>query len=216
MRDLEIEWESMQGTSVEIEMEARYLRGRQSVDEYLRQTVLTNPHMNLIYRAPDGEETVYARSTEELPPEPIEVWIGAFAEPAIDRAARLGDGFLASPHLTPDVARQQLELYWERCDKHGRPRGTAAIRRDVYVGESAGEADATGGAVVRAGHRGFPPEACVVGGVEAVTSALRELEEIGYTGQIYPEHFPSIAGDHAAGLAWTIGYMRALDQALEA
>lgn len=128
-----------------------------------------------------------------LPPEPIEVWIGAFAEPAIDRAARLGDGFLASPHLRADAARQQLELYWERCDKHGRPRGTAAIRRDVYVGESAGEADATGGAVVRAGHRGFPPEACVVGGVEAVTSALRELEEIGYTDVIVRNLVPDQA-----------------------
>lgn len=116
-----------------------------------------------------------------LPPEPIEVWIGALAEPAIDRAARLGDGFLASPHLPIDAAEKQLALYWERCDAHGRPRGTAAIRRDVYVGESAAEADAVGGAVVRAGHRGFPPEACVVGDAEAVTSSLRELEEVGYT-----------------------------------
>ncbi len=29
-----------------------------------------------------------------LPPDPIEAWIGAFAEPAIDRGARLGDGLL--------------------------------------------------------------------------------------------------------------------------
>jgi alkanesulfonate monooxygenase SsuD/methylene tetrahydromethanopterin reductase-like flavin-dependent oxidoreductase (luciferase family) len=116
-----------------------------------------------------------------LPPEPIEVWIGAFAEPAVDRAARLGDGFLASPHLTLEGAREQLALYWERCDEHGRPRGTAAIRRDVYVGESAGEADATGGVVVRRGHRGFPPEACVVGDVESVAASFRALGEIGYT-----------------------------------
>ena len=40
------------------------------------------------------------------------------------------------------------------------------------------------------------------------------LKEIDYQGQIYPEHFPSIAGDHAAGLAWTLGYIRALDQAV--
>ena len=116
-----------------------------------------------------------------LPPEPIEVWIGAFAEPAIGRAARLGDGFLASPHITPDVARQQLRFYWECCDKHGRSRGTAAIRRDIYVGESAVEADSTGGAVVRAGHRGFPAEACVVGDPQAVAASFLELEEIGYT-----------------------------------
>ena len=43
---------------------------------------------------------------------------------------------------------------------------------------------------------------------------IRALKEIDYQGQIYPEHFPSIAGDHAAGLAWTLGYIRALDQAV--
>src|SRR5262249_3170764 len=35
------------------------------------------------------------------PAEPVEFWFGATAEPAIDRAARLGDAWLASPGLTP-------------------------------------------------------------------------------------------------------------------
>lgn len=43
---------------------------------------------------------------------------------------------------------------------------------------------------------------------------IRALKEINYTGQLYPEHYPSIAGDRAAGLAWTIGYIRALDQSV--
>lgn len=43
---------------------------------------------------------------------------------------------------------------------------------------------------------------------------IRALKDINYKGQIYPEHFPAIAGDHAAGPAWTIGYIRALDQAV--
>ena len=37
--------------------------------------------------------------------EPVEVWIGASAPPAIDRAARLGDGWIASPGLTYEDAR---------------------------------------------------------------------------------------------------------------
>jgi sugar phosphate isomerase/epimerase len=41
---------------------------------------------------------------------------------------------------------------------------------------------------------------------------IKALKDVGYTGQLYPEHYPSIAGDRAAGLAWTIGYIRALDQ----
>jgi DNA topoisomerase-6 subunit B len=38
------------GTSVSIEMEAAYLRGRLSVDEYLRQCRIANPHLQLHYR----------------------------------------------------------------------------------------------------------------------------------------------------------------------
>ena len=43
---------------------------------------------------------------------------------------------------------------------------------------------------------------------------IRALKNIHDKGQIYPEHFPAIAGDHAAGPAWTIGYIRALDRAV--
>ena len=48
-----------------------------------------------------------------------------------------------------------------------------------------------------------------------MVGSIRALKQIGYKGQIYPEHYPAIAGDPAAGLAWTIGYIRALDQAIE-
>src|SRR5213079_2288867 len=45
------------------------------------------------------------------PAEPVAVWIGASAPPAIDRAARLGDAWLASPGLMFDVAREKLAYY---------------------------------------------------------------------------------------------------------
>ena len=48
-----------------------------------------------------------------------------------------------------------------------------------------------------------------------MVGSIRALKQIGYRGQIYPEHYPSIGGDSAAGLAWTIGYIRALDQAIQ-
>jgi len=49
------------------------------------------------------------------PVEPVEVWIGASAQPAIDRAARLAEGWIASPGLTREEARMQADLYRERC-----------------------------------------------------------------------------------------------------
>jgi DNA topoisomerase-6 subunit B len=61
------------GTLVTIELEARYQRGRGSVDEYLEQTALANPHVTVHYADPEGKETTYDRVTEGLPREPKEI-----------------------------------------------------------------------------------------------------------------------------------------------
>ncbi len=115
------------------------------------------------------------------PPEKIDVWIAAQAEPAIERAARLGDGWIAAPGLVPERARQDLDRYLGYCARHQREPGTRVIRRDIYVGESPAEAAATGGKVVAAGYRGFSPEATIVGDVEAVAKAFNDLAQVGFT-----------------------------------
>jgi alkanesulfonate monooxygenase SsuD/methylene tetrahydromethanopterin reductase-like flavin-dependent oxidoreductase (luciferase family) len=115
------------------------------------------------------------------PPEPVEYWIGATAEAAIDRAARVGDAWLAPPGLPPERARALLTYYRERCRAHGRTPAAIAIRRDIYVGETDAEADRVAGARVRAGYRGFPPEAPVYGSVDRVAAQFRELAAMGYT-----------------------------------
>jgi DNA topoisomerase-6 subunit B len=61
------------GTRVTIELEGRYQRGRGSVDEYLEQTAIANPHVTIHYVDPDGGENTYSRSTTQLPPEPVEI-----------------------------------------------------------------------------------------------------------------------------------------------
>ena len=58
------------------------------------------------------------------PAEPVEVWIGASAPPAIDRAARLAEGWIASPGLTPEEARSQADFYRERCVAYGKQPGS--------------------------------------------------------------------------------------------
>lgn len=72
--DRSLEWHDVvSGTRVTIELEAKYQRGRGSVDEYLEQTALANPHATFHYVDPDGNSFDYARSIDQLPPEPIEI-----------------------------------------------------------------------------------------------------------------------------------------------
>jgi len=69
-----LDWvEVPSGTRVTIELEAKYQRGRGSVDEYLEQTALANPHATFHYVDPDGNVATYEASISELPPEPIEI-----------------------------------------------------------------------------------------------------------------------------------------------
>jgi alkanesulfonate monooxygenase SsuD/methylene tetrahydromethanopterin reductase-like flavin-dependent oxidoreductase (luciferase family) len=116
-----------------------------------------------------------------IPPEPVEVWIGGTAEPAIDRAARLGDGFLADAHLSPDQARSTIALYRERCEADRRTPTAIAIRRDIHVGADPADAERVAGPIVAGGYRGFDPSACTYGSPEQVTEQLREYAAMGYT-----------------------------------
>jgi len=69
-----IEWvDQPHGTRVTIELQAKFVRGRGSVDEYLQQTAIANPHITLHYLDPDNYEYEYLRSTNVLPREPKEI-----------------------------------------------------------------------------------------------------------------------------------------------
>jgi DNA topoisomerase-6 subunit B len=61
------------GTQVAIELEGRYLKGRQSIDEYLEQTAIANPHAQFTYVTPTNEKIEFPRAISELPPEPSEI-----------------------------------------------------------------------------------------------------------------------------------------------
>jgi DNA topoisomerase VI subunit B len=58
------------GTRVTIELEAAYQRGRGSVDEYLEQTAIANPHVTLHYIDPEGNRKSTAARRLSCPPSP--------------------------------------------------------------------------------------------------------------------------------------------------
>ncbi len=78
------------GTSVSIEMEAQYQRGKQSVDEFIKQCAIVNPHLTLHYRLalkakadasaspephppPEVAGLTYARALRDMPKIPSEI-----------------------------------------------------------------------------------------------------------------------------------------------
>ena len=69
----QIEWHQPQGTEVTLEVDGRYQKGRASVDEWLEQTSIANPHVRLTYQTPEGETKDYPRTYHELPPSPKEI-----------------------------------------------------------------------------------------------------------------------------------------------
>jgi DNA topoisomerase-6 subunit B len=72
-KDTTVEWDKAHGTRVEIDLEAIYKKGRRSVDDYVEQTALANPHASIRFVTPQDEPRVYERVTRELPKESSEI-----------------------------------------------------------------------------------------------------------------------------------------------
>lgn len=116
-----------------------------------------------------------------IPPEPVDFWIGGSAEPSIDRAARLGEAWLAGPELTPEQAKHWAAFYRNRCAFHDREPVAVAIRRDIYVGDSKAEAESIARPFLNAGYRGHDPSASTFGDIDDVAAAFTEYGGMGYT-----------------------------------
>jgi DNA topoisomerase-6 subunit B len=112
-----IDWGSPRGTQVTLEIEGRYQRGRGSVDEFLQQVAIANPHVKLVYQTPEGETRQYPRTIHELPPAPKEIKphpygieLGLLLRMLHDTRSHTLAGFLAS-----DFSRVSPALAAEIC-----------------------------------------------------------------------------------------------------
>ena len=121
------------GTQVAIEMTAQYVRGRLSVDEYLKQCAVANPHLRLHFRTTlqrkEKAETVteespwqtYARAVKVLPP-PVEaiqphphgVELGVLMQMLKDSSSRTLKGALET-----DFSRVSSRVALEICERAG-------------------------------------------------------------------------------------------------
>ncbi|BBL45568.1 DNA topoisomerase VI subunit B [Nanobdella aerobiophila] len=80
----EVDIKKEHGTMIKATLIGQYNKGRQSVDEYVKLTALVNPHANIKYRTPEGEEYSFKRITNYIPelkeakPHPHGIEIGYF------------------------------------------------------------------------------------------------------------------------------------------
>jgi DNA topoisomerase-6 subunit B len=114
----QIDWESPRGTQVTMEVEGRYQKGRASIDEYVEQTIIANPHVKLTYFTPEGETKELPRTYDQVPeapreikPHPYGIELGMLLKMLQDTKSHWLSGFLAgdfsrvSPRLAEDICK---------------------------------------------------------------------------------------------------------------
>ncbi len=125
-----IDWDQPHGTLIEMELLAAYKKGVRSVDAYLHQVALANPHAEIVYRPPRGDEVVYKRITEELPvearairPHPHGVELGVLLDMLKMTKARNVKGFLER-----EFSRMSARVSLDVLRAAGVPPNTAPKR----------------------------------------------------------------------------------------
>ena len=100
--------------------------------------------LDLIKRLWSGEAVSYDRAwckldNVTLNTRPVQqphppIWIAGSSEPAIRRAARLGDTWFIDPLTSFEKLRGQLAIYREELKKHGKPEpAELPLFREIYV-----------------------------------------------------------------------------------
>lgn len=91
------------GTRIEMEVEGKYVKGRQSVEEYLKQTAIMNPYAKIVFVDPEGSQIEYPRVIEKLPtkaksikPHPRGIEIGILIRMFKNTKARNLTGFFTN------------------------------------------------------------------------------------------------------------------------
>jgi len=66
-------WTKDHGTKITIDLEGSYQKGSQSIDAYLKETAIANPHVTIIYVNPKAEQHIFPRATNKIPEEAVEI-----------------------------------------------------------------------------------------------------------------------------------------------
>jgi DNA topoisomerase-6 subunit B len=172
-RDDPVDWDRDHGTRVEIELEGAYRGGQHSVDAYIRQISLANPHAEITYVPPKAEEHgashTFPRVSKEVPPDtgeikphPYGVELGVLMQMFRDTKARN-----LRSCLTNDFSRVSPRTGNEICDR----AGVAPTRRPSEVTRD--EADRIHAGIQKTRIMAPPTDCIAPIGRELIENALR-------------------------------------------
>lgn len=141
--------------------------------------------MRALWRGEKVDEPRYwnikGASISPVPEHNVDIWVGAMADKAIERTARMAEGWLGSPGLSIAQAGNALLRYKQYCAQFDRTPTATAIRRDIYVGSSAEEARRVVQPYIDKGYRGIAEDALMFGSVSQVAEQIRALAALGYS-----------------------------------
>jgi DNA topoisomerase-6 subunit B len=174
------QWDLETGTEVSITLEARFQRGRASVDEYLEQTAIANPHAAIHWAAPDGIRRDFPREVQEIPqspksikPHPYGVELGVLIRMLKETEHKHLGAFLQQ-----EFSRVSHKVAVEICEKAGLTTGTwcTQVARD--------EADRLHHAIANTKIIA-PPTDCLVpiGAQQILKGLLKEIRADFYTAE---------------------------------
>ena len=117
--DEDCEFDLPTGTQVTITLAGRYQKGRQSVDEYISQTAMANPHATIVYNALDGNAYEYPRQTKERPFDPVEIMPHPYGVElgVLYKMARESSSKQLSVFLQKDFSRVSVKVAGDICKK---------------------------------------------------------------------------------------------------
>jgi DNA topoisomerase-6 subunit B len=134
-KEVEIEVDWAHGTQVQIELEGTYKKGKHSIDSFLDQVSLANPHVQIEYINPiDEEPVIWDRVSKSLPespreilPHPHGVELGILMQMMKETSARTVSGFMCQEfcRVTPNVVKKfsdETEGLGRRIDTDRHPK----------------------------------------------------------------------------------------------
>jgi DNA topoisomerase-6 subunit B len=125
LTDKVVDYKHDHGTRIHLELQGTYKKGRHSVDGYLQQIALANPHASIFYHPPKpdpGEEIIeFPRVVDKLPREALEILPHPYG---VELGVLLKMAHISRSHslvgfLSKDFSRVSTRLAEEICKTAG-------------------------------------------------------------------------------------------------